>query len=251
MDAEDCYRHCLHNCSYLAFSYIRGIGCLIWNQELMDVTQFYVGGELLSNRLARYELGKSNHKKTIYVVVVSLSFFVILGSSVFGFCRNKVKRNASKSKDVSKDAWRNGLKPQDVPGLNFFEIKSIETATNDFSLSNKLGQGEAARWKRNCLDFFGDSVLEEDQVLVEGRVSTSLKEISFELTIRGRYEEDAIDRYTSSAVDRYRRKVSTSEDYDRSMYILSGPLGRYVATELEPKLGRYVATERPFRSLAT
>ncbi|CAF1837947.1 unnamed protein product [Brassica oleracea var. botrytis] len=104
MDAEDCYRHCLHNCSYLAFSYIRGIGCLIWNQELMDVTQFYVGGELLSNRLARYEL-------------------------------------ASKSKDVSKDAWRNGLKPQDVPGLNFFEIKSIETATNDFSLSNKLGQG--------------------------------------------------------------------------------------------------------------
>ncbi|KAF2591246.1 hypothetical protein F2Q70_00038823 [Brassica cretica] len=29
------------------------------------------------------------------------------------------------------------------------------------------------------------------------------------------------------------------------------PLGRYVATELEPKLGRYVATERSFRSLAT
>ncbi|KAF2560026.1 hypothetical protein F2Q70_00011990 [Brassica cretica] len=29
------------------------------------------------------------------------------------------------------------------------------------------------------------------------------------------------------------------------------PLGRYVATELEPKLGRYVATERPFRSVAT
>ncbi|KAF3564813.1 hypothetical protein DY000_02013598 [Brassica cretica] len=29
------------------------------------------------------------------------------------------------------------------------------------------------------------------------------------------------------------------------------PLGRYVATELEPKLGRYVAIERPFRSVAT
>ncbi|WZZ51280.1 hypothetical protein YC2023_051387 [Brassica napus] len=36
----------------------------------------------------------------------------------------------------------------------------------------------------------------------------SLKEISSELTIRGRYEEDAIDRYTSSAVDRYRRKTT-------------------------------------------
>ena len=35
VDAEDCYQSCLHNCSCLAFAYIRGIGCLIWNQELI------------------------------------------------------------------------------------------------------------------------------------------------------------------------------------------------------------------------
>ncbi|KAF3542714.1 hypothetical protein DY000_02007064 [Brassica cretica] len=40
------------------------------------------------------------------------------------------------------------------------------------------------------------------------------------LTIRGRYEEDNIDRCTSSDVDRYKREASTIEDYDRSMYIL-------------------------------
>ncbi|KAF2613202.1 hypothetical protein F2Q70_00012426 [Brassica cretica] len=48
----------------------------------------------------------------------------------------------------------------------------------------------------------------------------SLKEISSELTIRGRYEEEAIVRCTSSAVDRYRREASMIEDYDRLMYIL-------------------------------
>ncbi|KAF3592147.1 hypothetical protein DY000_02023975, partial [Brassica cretica] len=56
----------------------------------------------------------------------------------------------------------------------------------------------------------------------------SLKEISSKLTIRGRYEEEAIvrctssavDRYTSNAVDRYRREASTIENYDRSMYIM-------------------------------
>ncbi|KAF3541171.1 hypothetical protein F2Q69_00022445 [Brassica cretica] len=48
----------------------------------------------------------------------------------------------------------------------------------------------------------------------------SLKEISSELTIRSRYEEEAINRCTSTAVDRYRREASTIEDYDRSMYIL-------------------------------
>ncbi|KAF2559492.1 hypothetical protein F2Q68_00015971 [Brassica cretica] len=48
----------------------------------------------------------------------------------------------------------------------------------------------------------------------------SLKEISSELTIRGRYEEEAIVRCTSSAVDRYRKEAPTIEDYDRSMYIM-------------------------------
>ena len=43
--------------------------------------------------------------------------------------------------DASEDSWRKGLKQQDVPGLNFFEMNTIETATNNFSLSNKLGQG--------------------------------------------------------------------------------------------------------------
>jgi len=33
------------------------------------------------------------------------------------------------------------LKPQDVSGLNFFEMNTIQTATNNFSISNKLGQG--------------------------------------------------------------------------------------------------------------
>jgi len=33
------------------------------------------------------------------------------------------------------------LKPQDVSGLNFFEMNTIQNATNNFSISNKLGQG--------------------------------------------------------------------------------------------------------------
>uniref|UniRef100_A0A0D3E521 Receptor-like serine/threonine-protein kinase n=1 Tax=Brassica oleracea var. oleracea TaxID=109376 RepID=A0A0D3E521_BRAOL len=42
---------------------------------------------------------------------------------------------------TSKDVWRNDLKPKDVPGLDLFEINTIQTATNNFSLSNKIGQG--------------------------------------------------------------------------------------------------------------
>ena len=57
LDAEDCYQSCLQNCSCLAFAYINGIGCLAWNQDLMDAVQFSVGGESLSIRLAHSEFG--------------------------------------------------------------------------------------------------------------------------------------------------------------------------------------------------
>ncbi|KAL0793862.1 hypothetical protein Bca101_065239 [Brassica carinata] len=64
VDFEECYQICLHNCSCLAFAYISGIGCLVWNQELMDAVEFSVGGELLSIRLAPSEL-KSRKKVEI------------------------------------------------------------------------------------------------------------------------------------------------------------------------------------------
>ncbi|KFK40695.1 hypothetical protein AALP_AA2G029200 [Arabis alpina] len=137
VNAEGCYQSCLRNCSCLAFAYIQGIGCLMWNQELMDTVQYSSGGELLSIRLARSELDGNKRKKTIVASTVSLALFVILGFAAFGFWRSRVKHNAH----ISTDAWRNDLNSQDIPGLDFFEMNTIQTATDNFSLSNKLGQG--------------------------------------------------------------------------------------------------------------
>ncbi|KAF8046198.1 hypothetical protein N665_3953s0001, partial [Sinapis alba] len=95
LDSEECYQSCLQNCSCLAFAFIREIGCLMWNQELMDTVQFSSGGELLSIRLARSELEKI-------------------------------------SNDASQDAWSNDLTPQDFSSLCFFEMSTIQTATNNF-----------------------------------------------------------------------------------------------------------------------
>lgn len=43
--------------------------------------------------------------------------------------------------DTSQDVWKNDFEPQEVSGVNCFKMHAIRTATNDFSLSNKLGQG--------------------------------------------------------------------------------------------------------------
>ncbi|KAL1215960.1 G-type lectin S-receptor-like serine/threonine-protein kinase [Cardamine amara subsp. amara] len=142
-NAEECQQNCLRNCSCLAFAYINGIGCLMWNQDLMDAVQFSEGGEKLSIRLARSELDGNDRNKIIAASIVSVSLFVILASASFGFWRYRVKHKVSAiiSKDASQDACRDGLKLQDVSGLNVFEMNTIQTATNNFSLSNKLGQG--------------------------------------------------------------------------------------------------------------
>ncbi|KAF3485998.1 hypothetical protein F2Q69_00052839 [Brassica cretica] len=60
-----------------------------------------------------------------------------------------------------------------------------------------------------------DASFERPMSEEEENLYWELKEISSELTIRGRYAEEAIDRCTPSAVDRYRREASTIEDYDR------------------------------------
>lgn len=44
--------------------------------------------------------------------------------------------------ETSEESWKSSLKLENiVSGLNFFEMHTIQTATDNFSISNKLGQG--------------------------------------------------------------------------------------------------------------
>ncbi|KAJ0248142.1 Serine-threonine/tyrosine-protein kinase [Hirschfeldia incana] len=143
-DAEQCRQGCLSNCSCLAFSYIKGIGCLVWKKELLDMVQFTEEGEFLFIRLARSELARSKRIKIIIIVsAISLCMFIILGLAAFWCWRYRLKQNgeARVAMETSEDSWKSNLKLQDVSGLNFFEMHTIQTATDNFSISNKLGQG--------------------------------------------------------------------------------------------------------------
>ncbi|KAL1215955.1 G-type lectin S-receptor-like serine/threonine-protein kinase SD1-29 [Cardamine amara subsp. amara] len=131
-NAEQCYEGCLGNCSCTAFAYITGIGCLVWNEVLLDTVQFLSNGEILSIRLASSELAGSSRTKIIVGTTASLSIFLILVVAAFLFWRYRAKHN---------DAWNNDFEPQDVAGITFFEMRTLRTATNNFSSSNKLGQG--------------------------------------------------------------------------------------------------------------
>ncbi|XP_013596428.1 PREDICTED: G-type lectin S-receptor-like serine/threonine-protein kinase At1g11280 isoform X1 [Brassica oleracea var. oleracea] len=141
-DEDQCKQGCLSNCSCTAFAYISGIGCLLWYQELKDAVKFSVGGEFLSIRLARSELAGSMRTKII-ASGICLSIIVILAFASYKYWRYREKQNGETPENIdsSQDSWKNDLEPQEVSGLTFFEMKTIRSATGNFSASNKLGQG--------------------------------------------------------------------------------------------------------------
>ncbi|CAL0309444.1 unnamed protein product [Lupinus luteus] len=54
--AEDCERNCLSNSSCIAYAYVIGIGCMVWDEELVDVQNYETGGNTLHIRLAKSDL---------------------------------------------------------------------------------------------------------------------------------------------------------------------------------------------------
>ncbi|KAJ4887328.1 G-type lectin S-receptor-like serine/threonine-protein kinase [Raphanus sativus] len=97
----------------------------------------------------------SKRIKVITVATLSLFICLILVLAAYGCWRYRMKQNDSSlvSKENVEGSWKSDLQSQHVSGLNFFEI---QTATDNFNVSNKLGQcgfdrygvqGEASGWE--------------------------------------------------------------------------------------------------------
>ncbi|TQD79747.1 hypothetical protein C1H46_034720 [Malus baccata] len=108
LDAEECRTHCLKNCSCLAYAYVNNIGCLVWSKDLIDMQEFAYGGEDLFVRLDRSELGNARLTDTF--------------------------KN-------TRDTLQEYIRKHDPSELFIYNFDSILIATNNFSITNKLGEG--------------------------------------------------------------------------------------------------------------
>ncbi|KAK7312924.1 hypothetical protein VNO77_37179 [Canavalia gladiata] len=135
MSLEECRVMCLNNCSCMAYtnSDIRGTGsgCVMWFGDLIDIKQYQSRGQDLYIRMSALELEprhKKNMLRTIVAATVSSICGVLLLSSYFVY---RVRRNtAERSEEQVEDL--------DLP---LFNLQEIATATKDFSLANKIGEG--------------------------------------------------------------------------------------------------------------
>uniref|UniRef100_A0A2N9FNV9 Protein kinase domain-containing protein n=1 Tax=Fagus sylvatica TaxID=28930 RepID=A0A2N9FNV9_FAGSY len=149
-DLHECSQQCLESCSCIAYAYETGIGCMSWNRSLIDTQKFSISGSDLYIRVAYSELDKVGDVKKIVTITV------IIGTILISICTYLLWRWMAKQKERKKkengillfnrgEAHKkfssdslNQVKVQEVPLFNF---EKLATATDNFHLSNKLGQG--------------------------------------------------------------------------------------------------------------
>ncbi|KAL4625486.1 hypothetical protein ACB092_05G029900 [Castanea dentata] len=140
VNIEDCQKQCLENCSCVAYGYYAGIGCLSWSGNLIDLRHFSVGGSDIYIRLANLEFEEDRNLRVIITITVTIGVIAI-ASTAFLFWRWMAKKKRamkSKSNESLLFDYLNDVILQDLP---IFTLEELATATNNFDMANKLGQG--------------------------------------------------------------------------------------------------------------
>uniref|UniRef100_A0A0A0LUY8 non-specific serine/threonine protein kinase n=1 Tax=Cucumis sativus TaxID=3659 RepID=A0A0A0LUY8_CUCSA len=133
---QDCTAACLSDCSCLAYGRMEfstgDNGCIIWFERLVDMKMLPQYGQDIYVRLAASELESPKRKQLIVGLSVSvaslISFLIFVACFIYWRKRRRVEGNEVEAQE-------------DEVELPLYDFAKIETATNYFSFSNKIGEG--------------------------------------------------------------------------------------------------------------
>ncbi|KAG9454332.1 hypothetical protein H6P81_007236 [Aristolochia fimbriata] len=158
-DPKHCESECLKTCSCIAQTFLDGLGCLHWDEELMDIQ--YVPstrGQLLI-RLHHSELDESRRLGPVFVVLIALSVSIFSVACTCFVWKQITLRRARKrrmelastspvscvdqrfspkaSMNSAQQAFNHGKDSE----LLLLDFEELATATNNFCNENKIGKG--------------------------------------------------------------------------------------------------------------
>uniref|UniRef100_A0A1J3FFP7 Receptor-like serine/threonine-protein kinase n=2 Tax=Noccaea caerulescens TaxID=107243 RepID=A0A1J3FFP7_NOCCA len=154
---KGCEKTCVDDCNCTAYTYNDVNGCMLWRRSLLDLQDSMRNGVSLYIRVANSSAfsSKQNHTHTVKISIgITVAFVGIALSilSVFiwlkfakGRGRNRnarlvfqIMEASSTISNVSGSILVNQPKLEELP---LFEFQVLATATDNFALTNKLGQG--------------------------------------------------------------------------------------------------------------
>ncbi|KAJ7959815.1 S-receptor-like serine/threonine-protein kinase [Quillaja saponaria] len=136
MTRNECREECLKNCSCMAYanSDIRygGSGCAMWFDDINDLMVQPDGGQDLYVRVTASELENNNGPKWKIGVIVGSACVIISGMLLVLYYRGRSRKNPK--------GYTNEEQKEDLE-LPLFDLSKIATATDNFSMDNKIGEG--------------------------------------------------------------------------------------------------------------
>ncbi|KAI4374087.1 hypothetical protein MLD38_012125 [Melastoma candidum] len=135
LSLTECEQACLNNCSCVAYASANdigaGSGCLMWHGDLNDSRKFSGAGQDLYLRVDAAELGRHSKNKIQVIMPVLAALLLLLVSFALVIKR---RRDLKHTKELDRTG-----KPYSA--LPCFDLNLIVTATDNFSIVNRLGQG--------------------------------------------------------------------------------------------------------------
>ncbi|XP_047336089.1 G-type lectin S-receptor-like serine/threonine-protein kinase At1g11410 [Impatiens glandulifera] len=160
MGVEECREECLNNCTCTAYASAGDpVQCITWHGELLDTRVLQGGGQDLYVRVNAIELAqylksqrspKARRKRVVHIIVASttsmtLAIGVALTIYWFVTVKKKKDRKTRERLMMLTPADGSSVEPsktgKSFDHVIFFDLSTIVAATNNFSISNKLGQG--------------------------------------------------------------------------------------------------------------
>ncbi|GAU36626.1 hypothetical protein TSUD_387780 [Trifolium subterraneum] len=113
LSIDACRSQCLNDCNCTAYGLDDGISCLTWSGNLFDIVRYSSGGMDLYIRVANSELARRKEAKSLMLT----------------------------TRQIHPESQNANVKQVKIEDLPLFEFHRISNATNNFSPSNKIGQG--------------------------------------------------------------------------------------------------------------
>nr|XP_043636826.1 G-type lectin S-receptor-like serine/threonine-protein kinase At4g27290 [Erigeron canadensis] len=150
MTLGECEMACRRNCNCTAYANldIRGSGCLLWFDELMDIREYDVKHNLYirmaASELAGKLISQSSYKekKGVLAGVLSItSAMLLVMFAVMYACKKKIPYIKRRGIWDALNKKNSIIQIEDTDDLPFFSLYEIAKATKNFSIDNKIGEG--------------------------------------------------------------------------------------------------------------
>ncbi|OVA05545.1 Protein kinase domain [Macleaya cordata] len=152
MSLNECKVECMKNCSCTAYANSNitegGSGCILWFGNLLDLRQFTDDGEqnlyIRSAASGQEPIHTTNKKKRQLLMTVLLSVgsaVLLFGLIICSIIWNKMRRKEGDSLSYYLPTGNHEEMQKEDLELPLLDLITIEIATNNFSHTNKIGEG--------------------------------------------------------------------------------------------------------------